>query len=155
MLRPDPGTAPQLLRAAREDAQLTQRELARRSGVQQSHIAAIESGTRTVSPELLVRLLRAADYRPSVPLEREARRIRNIAAERGIGNVRVFGSALHGTDRFDSDLDLLVDVPPGAAPFALATFVSHVQDLLGFPVDVVVDRAGGFADRIRAEAVPL
>src|SRR5699024_10728351 len=60
--------APSILRAAREDAGLTQRALADSVGARQPHIAAIESGRRPVSPELLVRLLTAADYRPSLAL---------------------------------------------------------------------------------------
>lgn len=144
-----------LLREARTDAGLTQRALAERSGVQQSHIAAIESGKRAASAELLTRLLRAANYRPSSALEREARRIVDLAAERGLGNVRVFGSVARGDDRFDSDVDLLVDVERTDVPFGLATFVARVQQLLGFPVDVVVDRVDGFADTVRSEAVPL
>lgn len=34
-------------------------------------------------------------------------------------NLRVFGSALHGTDNEGSDLDLLVDALPGATLFDL------------------------------------
>ncbi|GAB3806487.1 hypothetical protein GCM10028798_29480 [Humibacter antri] len=151
----DVSDAGRMLRDARLDAALTQRGLAELSGVQQSHIAAIESGKRAVSAELLTRLLRAAGYRPSLPLEREADRIVGLAAERGLGNVRVFGSAVRGEDGFDSDVDLLVDIENAEVPFGLPSFVSRAEEVLRFPVDVVVDREGGFADRVRAEAVTL
>ena len=64
--------APALIRAARADAGLTQLELARRAGLRQSSLAQMELGTRTVSARMLERVLRAADYRPSVPLAAHA-----------------------------------------------------------------------------------
>ena len=51
-----------LLRAAREQAGLTQRELARRSGTSQSVVARIEQGRTDPSSATLARLLAAAGY---------------------------------------------------------------------------------------------
>ena len=45
---PDSGEPSAALRAYRNRADLTQRELAKRSGVLQPHIAAMESGTRPI-----------------------------------------------------------------------------------------------------------
>ena len=59
--------APSLVREARRDASLTQAELAGLTGMTQSTLAQIESGKRAVSTEMLERILRMADYRPSVP----------------------------------------------------------------------------------------
>lgn len=64
--------APSLVREARRDASLTQAELAGLTGMSQSTLAQIESGKRAVSAEMLERILRMADYRPSVPLARHA-----------------------------------------------------------------------------------
>jgi transcriptional regulator with XRE-family HTH domain len=50
-----------LLKRARSDARLTQRELAVRVGVPQSTVARIESGAADVRLATLVRLLRACD----------------------------------------------------------------------------------------------
>lgn len=150
----DSSDAARLLREARLDAGFTQRAFADRAGVKQSHIAAIESGKRAVSPEKLTQLLRLADYRPSVPLEREADTILALARDRGLGNVRVFGSTVRGQDGFDSDADLLVTIERNV-PFGLASFASHVEDLLLFPTDVVVDDDSEFAATVRAEAIPL
>jgi HTH-type transcriptional regulator/antitoxin HipB len=55
--------AGRLLASARRHADLSQRELARRSGVAQSTIAAIESGGRGVQVDLFHRLLAAAGVR--------------------------------------------------------------------------------------------
>ena len=49
------------------------------TGMSQSTLAQIESGRRAISAELLERILRAADYRPSVPLARYATSISSYA----------------------------------------------------------------------------
>lgn len=45
-----------------------------------------------------------------------------LCRRRGIRRLSLFGSVLKGTDRPDSDVDLLVEFEPGAAPsyFTLA-----------------------------------
>jgi ribosome-binding protein aMBF1 (putative translation factor) len=53
---------------ARETAGLTQTELARRMGTTQSSIAAIESGARTPTVELLERLARACGQRLTISI---------------------------------------------------------------------------------------
>ena len=90
---------------------------------------------------MLERVLRAADYRPSLPLADYADQITAIAARRGIERVRVFGSTVHGEDHFDSDIDLLVSPGPRVDLFDLALFAEEVRALTGFPVDVVTDTA--------------
>ncbi len=152
------GHAAALVRRAREDAGLSQRALAERAGLRQPNLAAIESGTREPSAELLRRILTAARLRPSIPLEVFAERLRAMGGARGLRNIRVFGSTVRGTDNERSDVDLLVAADDGIDYLALAAFRGEAQDLLGFAVDVVVD--GGADDdhvltAIRAEAVPL
>jgi transcriptional regulator with XRE-family HTH domain len=55
-----PTTAGALLQVAREEAGLSQRELAQRAGVTQSDIARIESGTREPSIPTIQRILAGA-----------------------------------------------------------------------------------------------
>lgn len=57
-----------LARLARAQTGMSQRDLAARSGVAQSVIAAIESGTRQPSWPLLCRILAGADLEPRVQL---------------------------------------------------------------------------------------
>jgi glycine hydroxymethyltransferase len=59
----DPGTAARLIRAARRRADLSQRQLASRSGVPHSAVSRIETGS-TAAPRVdtIVKLLRAADH---------------------------------------------------------------------------------------------
>ena len=99
--------APLLVREARTDASLTQAELAGMTGMSQSTLAQIEAGKRAVSTELLEKILRAADYRPSLPLARYAPSISRYAMKRGLDSLRVFGSIAQGTDGFESDIDLI------------------------------------------------
>ncbi|HEX7211307.1 MAG TPA: helix-turn-helix domain-containing protein [Propionibacteriaceae bacterium] len=144
------------LRAARLHAGLTQQQLAELSGVRQPNIAAYERGLRNPSPLMLQRLLDAARPRPSVILNANRAKIREIAARHHAHNVRVFGSVARNTDRPNSDLDLLVAFDDAATLVDQAALVDELQDLLGVPIDVVSDRA--LRDRdvaIRAEAVPV
>jgi uncharacterized protein len=129
----------ELIRRARLDAGLTQSELARRAGVSQPSLAQMEIGTRTASDDMLERVLRAADYRPSLPLADFADQITALAAQRGIERVRVFGSTVRGEDHFDSDIDFIVSTTSGQDLFDLALFAEDVRALTGFPVDVVTD----------------
>ncbi len=84
-------------------------------------------------------------------------RIVTIAARHGARNVRVFGSALRGDARVDSDIDLLVDLEPGRSLLDHVGLWQDLEDLLGRRVDVVVE--GGISphleQRILAEARPL
>ena len=64
-----------------------------------------------------------------------------LAQEHGMSNVRVFGSTVRGTDRSDSDIDLLVDLAPTVSLFTLARLEIALAKLLGVDVDVVSARS--------------
>jgi len=129
----------ELIRQARLDVGYTQTELARRAGLSQSSLAQMESGSRTVSSDMLERVLKAADYRPSLALELAFEQIREEADRLGLRNLRVFGSVARGDDGYDSDIDLLVTPAEGVDLFDLAFFGERVRLITGFPADVVVD----------------
>ena len=84
-------------------------------------------------------LIRAADYRPSVPLTAHADEIRERARTHGLGDLRVFGSEVRGDDGFGSDIGLGVTPPAGTDLFDLALFVREVEELTGLPTDAVSD----------------
>jgi predicted nucleotidyltransferase len=151
----DTGHAATLVRAARDDRGMSQAELARAAEMSQPHIAAIETNRRRVGPEVLERILRAADYRPSVALEAQARKIIRAGARRGIHNIRVFGSTARGADHFSSDIDLLADVDAGRGYFDIGAFISEVEQLTGFSVDLVVDGPDAPAFLGAERVVPL
>ncbi len=89
--------------------------------------------------------------RPSVALDSNRQAIRDVAARFPVANVRVFGSVLHGTDRDESDLDLLVDALPGATLFDLGGLQDELESLLGVRVDLLTP--GDLPLKFRATAV--
>jgi len=79
-----------------------------------------------------------------------------IAAEHGVGNVRVFGSVARGEAYEASDVDFLVTIEElkGWKYFGLEP---ALKDLLGCEVDVVSDDAlrPRLRERIITSAIPL
>ena len=84
-------------------------------------------------------------------------RIREIAARHGIENVRVFGSMARGDAHHESDIDLLVALPPGRSGLALGALLMDVQELTGRKVDVVTEASlhPSFRQRVLLEAIAL
>jgi uncharacterized protein len=92
------------------------------------------------------------------PLLREYRfQISEIAARYGIESVRVFGSMARGDANAESDIDLLVTLPPGRSGLALGGLLMDVQELTGRKVDVVTEASlhPQLRQRILSEAIPL
>lgn len=83
--------------------------------------------------------------------------ILRTAARHGAYNIRIFGSVARGDADGQSDLDLLVDLETGRSLFDLGGLLVDLEELLGYPVDVVTEK--GLRDRIRSrvlsEAIPL
>jgi predicted nucleotidyltransferase/DNA-binding XRE family transcriptional regulator len=148
-------TAGGLLRRARLGAGISQAELAFRAGVAQSVISAYEAGRRQPSLPTLARLIDSAGSdlvvdiqqqppqlsRLSGPVGRHVRRKRRAlvaaAAAHEVTNLRVFGSVARGEDRPDSDVDLLVDMPPDMGLLGLGRVQAELEAILGAKVDLV------------------
>jgi predicted nucleotidyltransferase len=128
-----------LIRAVREDIQMTQSELVIASRIARSTLASYESGRRKPDNETSKHILDAARTRPSVLLAVLADDIRAAAAICQLDAVCVFGSALTGHDTDHSDIDLLVRTRPGTSLFDLSNFALAVEQLTGFRVDVVTE----------------
>lgn len=79
-----------------------------------------------------------------------------ICRKHGASRVRVFGSVARGTERPDSDVDILVDAG-SASLFDLAAMEEEIEQLLGRRVQVVSE--AGLKPRVRDvvlhEAVPV
>lgn len=163
-----------VLREARQRSGLSQAELARRAGVAQSVISAYESGRRQPALPMLARLIEAAGLELRLAVEpsrhevltgpvgrivRQRRRELTAAAHaHGASNLRVFGSLARGEDRPDSDVDLLVDLPPGLGLLGFGRLLDDLEQLLdGARVDLVpaTDLKPEVRDRVEREAVPL
>lgn len=73
---------------------------------------------------------------PSQALSLERDTIRRLAALHRTANPRIFGSALTGKDREDSDLDVLVEPLPETTLFDLGGLQDALEEALGVRVDV-------------------
>lgn len=127
------------LRAARDDADITQTQLARRARTSQSRISSYEKGTVVPTESTQERLLKCARNPPAVMLDRRRDDVVAAAARNHLTNVRVFGSVARNEDTLTSDIDLLVTPASGALLFGLVGFADEVEAFLGYPVDVVSD----------------
>lgn len=145
------------IRSARATAGMTQAHLAALSGISQPKLSAYERGVIRPEPATVERILSVAKQRPSEVLEAHADEVIAIGRKYHILQVKVFGSAVHGTDTPRSDVDLLVSFSDEASLLDEAGFEREASELLGYPVDVVSDRAAPnpILERIMAEAVPL
>jgi predicted nucleotidyltransferase len=95
--------------------------------------------------------------RLSIAIDQNRNLILEMATRFRVVNPRVFGSVLHGTDRDDSDLDLLVDALPGTTLFDLGGLQAELEEMLGVQVDVVTpnDLPAKFRRQVLSEARPL
>ena len=73
-------------------------------------------------------------------IENHRQSILDSAKRYGLTNVRVFGSMVRGDASEDSDLDLLVTLPPGVSGLALGGLLMDVQEITGRKVEIVTDR---------------
>lgn len=169
------GSAASLLREARTRAGLTQVQLAGRAGVAQSVISAYESGRRQPALPTLADLIEAAGYELVVDVRRSRRRsaglvgplgrrlrhrrarVLRAAAAHQVSNLRVFGSVARGQEQEDSDVDLLVDIPPGMGLLGLFRLQRDLEEILQARVDVVPAEGlkAQVAANIEAELVAL
>lgn len=168
-------TVAELIRTSREQKYLTQAELAARSGTSQSTLSRYESGEAVPTISTLQRLLASAgatlrltaalsardfDARtPRMSLIRAKRReIIETALKYGATNVCVFGSVARGTDRIESDIDVLVDFDASKLGLIhISELAEELTSLLGQPVEVAVRQllSPRVAATALAEEVPI
>lgn len=72
-------------------------------------------------------------------------------------NVRVFGSAARREDTEDSDLDLLVEAPPGTSLYDLARVELELEKILNCKVEVVTEGflAADVSENVKADLVAI
>lgn len=95
--------------------------------------------------------------KPSSALRLHAPAVREAARRFPVANLRVFGSVLHGCDRDDSDLDVLVDLLPDTTLFDLGGLQVELEAILGVKVDLLTpnDLPTRFRAQVIADARPL
>lgn len=74
--------------------------------------------------------------RPSMALEANKERVKEILSRFDVANPRVFGSVARGEDEDASDLDLLVDPGTEITFYDLACLQSELEAVLGCKVDI-------------------
>ena len=79
--------------------------------------------------------------KPSEALNLHRAAVRRVVASHRAGNARVFGSALHGQDTDQSDLDILVDPTPQTTLFDIGAMRRELRLLLGVQVDLLTPNA--------------
>jgi transcriptional regulator with XRE-family HTH domain len=96
--------APALLRAARQEAQLTLRELATRAGTSHATLSAYEHAAKTPTVDTFSRVLRAAGYVLDVGLTRRIKADPRTGLARGDELAAVLDLAAQFPARHDSQL---------------------------------------------------
>lgn len=93
--------------------------------------------------------------RELVELHREE--IKSIVTRHSGTSVRLFGSVARGDEHPGSDIDLLVDLEPGARPFEILSIGVELEEALGASVDVgtTASLRARIRDEVLAEAIPL
>src|SRR3972149_4747585 len=84
--------------------------------------------------------------RPSEALALRRAELVRVASAHGARNVRVFGSVLRGDDTESSDLDILVDVPPGTSLLDMARLQQEIEAALVSTERACVWTLGGLLD---------
>ena len=143
------------LRRRRQEAGLTQAQLAKLAGTSQSRVSSYEAGTVEPSPATRARLLAATKPLPGIALYHHRAEIKRLAKKYHLENVRVFGSVARHEDTRRSDIDLVVTRRDGVSVFKIAAFAALVEDLVGYRVDVVSDYGRDESDPVIAEALAL
>ena len=83
--------------------------------------------------------------------------LKALLAQYGASNLAVFGSVARNEASTSSDVDLLVDMPPGTSLFDHSALKLELEDLLQQKVDLVRRRnlKPSLRQRVEAEAVVL
>jgi hypothetical protein len=83
--------------------------------------------------------------------------VRPVLERYGVKKAGVFGSFVRGEASPDSDLDLVVEMPPGSSLLELVGLQQDIADLLGIEVDAGTYQAlhPQLRDRILAEEVRI
>lgn len=95
--------------------------------------------------------------KPSISLEQRRDQVREVLQRFRMRNPRIFGSVARGQDTEQSDLDILVDAPPGTSLYDLAGVEIELEAILGCKVEVLTKGflAPDVAERADADLVPI
>ena len=145
------------IRAERLAAGLSQSQLARAARVPQPNLSAYENGRRSPSPEVMQRIVRVLQGRPSLRVAEHRDSIRALVADHHALHPRLFGSVARGDDEPGSDVNLLVEFTNEATPHDHLVLRRALRYRLPAEGQVVADDGlrGELRERILGEAVPV
>ena len=148
------------MRSRRLALGLTQAELARRTRIARTNIVAIESGKRSAGPTLRDMITEALKALPGDLLARNRTAVCEAIYRSGFRNPRVFGSCAKYQDRYESDVDLIVDKGETQSQADLvdkARLLGELEGILSVPTDLVIDfgRESRVLSAVRNEAIAL
>src|SRR5258708_19239112 len=75
--------------------------------------------------------------KPSIALQAHREQVREVLERFRMRNPRIFGSSSRNEDTEKSDLDILVDAPPGASLYDLAQVVLDLEAILACKAEVL------------------
>jgi predicted nucleotidyltransferase len=80
-----------------------------------------------------------------------------VAAAHDVRVLGVFGSVARDEEGLDSDVDLLVDLPPEIGLLGIARLQAKLEELVGAPVDLVAasDLKAGVRAAVEQDLIPL
>jgi uncharacterized protein len=88
----------------------------------------------------------------TIPTETQSSALAAFCKRHSVARLSLFGSVLHGDQRPDSDLDILVEFPPGQTPslLDLGGMLMELREIFGRDVDL---KTPGFLSRFFREQV--
>jgi predicted nucleotidyltransferase len=83
--------------------------------------------------------------------------ILQLARQRGVNRIKIFGSMARGESTTASDVDFLVEMRDGSSAFALGGLLCDLEDLLGRHVDMTTSNSlhPAIRDKILRESIEL
>jgi hypothetical protein len=90
-------------------------------------------------------------------MAKHSNQVRKILDRFRMSNPKVFGSVARGDDTEGSDLDILVEVPPGTTFYDLARAELELEKVLGCRVEVLTKEslAPDIAENAEADLAPI
>ncbi|MFK5925029.1 MAG: nucleotidyltransferase family protein [Desulfuromusa sp.] len=88
-------------------------------------------------------------------IEQLANNLTELRNQYGVANLSIFGSVARNQANADSDLDVLIDFATTPGLLRYIELKTHLEDLLGVPVDIVTRKAlkRQLRDTILSEAI--
>jgi predicted nucleotidyltransferase/DNA-binding CsgD family transcriptional regulator len=107
------------------------------SGMTQRQMADVLNMSQSTVSRQLRSATALGSFRPDVLLEAAGPVLKSLAREHGYDRLAVFGSIARGSAQHDSDIDLIVDPPPGTSSFGFVLFKAVLEQTIGREIDLV------------------